>query len=152
MKIWVDADAAPRDVKELVFRAAKRLQVATVLVANQGLQAPPGNTFVSAVRVDGGPDVADQYIAEHAEPGDLVVTQDIPLAALLVPRKVVVLDPRGEEHTAESIGERLSIRDFMERLRSAGAVTGGPPPYDSRARQAFAAALDRALTRLLRGS
>lgn len=151
LKIWVDADAAPRDVKELVFRAAKRLQVATVLVANQRLQAPPGNPLVTTVRVDGGPDVADQYIAEHAEPGDLVVTQDIPLAALLVPKKVVVLDPRGEEHTAETIGERLSIRDFMDRLRLAGAVTGGPPPYDARAKQAFAAALDRALTRLLRG-
>ena len=152
LKIWVDADAAPREVKELVFRAAKRLQVATVLVANQRLQPPAGNPLVTTVRVDGGPDVADQYIAEHADPGDLVVTQDIPLAALLVPRKVVVLDPRGEEHTAETIGERLSIRDFMDRLRLAGAVTGGPPPYDARAKQAFAAALDRALTRLLRGS
>ena len=137
-------------MKELVFRAAKRLQVATVLVANQRLLPPSGNALVTAVRVDGGADVADQYIAEHAEPGDLVVTQDIPLAALLVPRKVVVLDPRGEEHTAETIGERLSIRDFMERARLAGAVTGGPPPYDIRAKQAFAAALDRALTRLLR--
>jgi hypothetical protein len=152
LKIWIDADAAPREVKELVFRAAKRLQVATVLVANQRLQPPPGNPLVSAVRVDGGPDVADQYIAEHADPGDLVVTQDIPLAALLVPKKVVVLDPRGEEHTAETIGERLSIRDFMDRLRLAGAETGGPAPYDARAKQAFAAALDRALTRLLRAN
>jgi uncharacterized protein YaiI (UPF0178 family) len=139
-------------VKELVFRAAKRLQVATVLVANQLLQPPAGNALITAVRVDGGPDVADQYIAEHAEPGDLVVTQDIPLAALLVPKKVVVLDPRGEEHTEETIGERLSIRDFMDRLRMAGGLTGGPPPYDSRAKQAFAAALDRVLTRLLRAS
>ncbi len=151
MKIWVDADAAPREVKELVFRAAKRLQVETILVANQRLQPPTGNPLVTAVRVDGGPDVADQYIAEHAELGDLVVTQDIPLAALLVPRQIVVLDPRGEEHTAETIGERLSIRDFMDRVRLAGGVTGGPPPFDARARQAFAAALDRALTRLLRG-
>jgi len=151
LKIWVDADAAPREVKELVFRAAKRLQVETILVANQRLQPPAGNPLVTAVRVDGGPDVADQYIAEHAELGDLVVTQDIPLAALLVPRKIVVLDPRGEEHTAETIGERLSIRDFMDRVRLAGGVTGGPPPFDARARQAFAGALDRALTRLLRG-
>jgi len=151
LKIWVDADAAPREVKELVFRAAKRLQVETILVANQRLQPPAGNPLVTAVRVDGGPDVADQYIAEHAELGDLVVTQDIPLAALLVPRQIVVLDPRGEEHTAETIGERLSIRDFMDRVRLAGGVTGGPPPFDARARQAFAGALDRALTRLLRG-
>ena len=150
MKIWIDADAAPRDVKELVFRAAKRLEVKTILVANQRLQPPAGNPLVTAVRVDGGPDVADQYIAAHAEPGDLVVTQDIPLAALLVPRQVVVLDPRGEEHTGETIGERLSIRDFMDRVRLAGGVTGGPPPFDAKARQAFAGALDRALTRLLR--
>lgn len=146
----MDADAAPRDVKDLVFRSARRLGVEVVLVANQRLQAPPGNPLVRAVWVDGGPDVADQYIAEHAEAGDLVVTQDIPLAALLVPKGVAVLDPRGEEHTDETIGERLSVRDFMERARLSGMVTGGPPPYDARAKQAFAAALDRVLTRLLR--
>jgi uncharacterized protein YaiI (UPF0178 family) len=137
-------------VKELVFRAAKRLAIDAVLVANHRLQPPPGNPRVSAVWVDGGPDVADQYIADHAAAGDLVVTQDVPLAALLVPREVAVLDPRGDEHTAESIGERLSLRDFMERARMAGMVTGGPPPYDARAKQAFAAALDRVLTRLRR--
>jgi uncharacterized protein len=150
MRIWVDADAAPRDVKEIVFRTARRLQIETVLVANQRLLAPPGNPQVSAVRVDGGPDVADRYIAEHAEAGDLAVTADVPLAALLVPRGVAVLDPRGEEHTEETIGERLSVRDFMDRLRMAGAVTGGPRPYDARDRQAFADALDRVLTRLRR--
>lgn len=149
LKIWIDADAAPRDVKELVFRAAKRLKVPTVLVANQRLQAPPGNPLVTAVWVRDGADVADQHIATHAEPGDLVVTQDIPLAALLVPKGVAVLDPRGDEHTEETIGERLSLRDFMEQARMAGAVTGGPAPYDARAKQAFAAALDRTLTRLL---
>jgi uncharacterized protein len=135
-------------VKELVFRAAKRMEVETILVANQRLQTPVGNPQVSAVWVDGGPDVADQHIVDHAEEGDLVVTQDIPLAALLVPQGIVVLDPRGEEHTMETIGERLSIRDFMEQARTAGVVTGGPPPFDARARQAFASALDRALTRL----
>jgi uncharacterized protein YaiI (UPF0178 family) len=150
LKIWIDADAAPRDVKELVFRSARRLNIETVLVANQRLQPPPGNQLVSAVWVDGGPDVADQYIAAHAAPGDLVVTQDIPLAALLVPVQVAVLDPRGEEHTAETIGERLSVRDFMEQARLSGAVTGGPPPYDARVKQAFAAALDRVLSRLVR--
>jgi uncharacterized protein YaiI (UPF0178 family) len=137
-------------VKEIVFRAARRLAIETVLVANQRLLAPPGNPLVSAIRVDGGPDVADRYIAEHAAPGDLAVTADVPLAALLVPRGVAVLDPRGEEHTAETIGERLSVRDFMENLRTAGMVTGGPRPWDARARQAFADALDRALTRLRR--
>jgi uncharacterized protein YaiI (UPF0178 family) len=137
-------------VKDLVFRAAKRLNVPAVLVANQRLQPPAGNPLVTAVWVDGGPDVADEHIATQAEPGDLVVTQDIPLAALLVPKGVAVLDPRGDEHTSETIGERLSVRDFMDQLRTAGAVTGGPPPYDARAKQAFAAALDRILTRLLR--
>jgi uncharacterized protein len=105
---------------------------------------------VTAVRVSGGPDVADRYIAEHAQPGDLVVTQDIPLAALLVPLRVSVLDPRGDEHTAETVGERLSVRDYIEALRMAGTITSGPPAYDARAKQAFAASLDRVLTRLLR--
>jgi uncharacterized protein len=133
-----------------VFRAAKRLAIDAVLVANKHLSVPPGNPHVTAVWVDGGADVADGYIAEHAEPGDLVITQDVPLAALLVPRDIVVLDPRGIEHTAETIGERLSIRDFMDKVRMAGGTTGGPPAYDARAKQAFAAALDRALTRLRR--
>ncbi|HET8834652.1 MAG TPA: YaiI/YqxD family protein [Gemmatimonadales bacterium] len=150
LKIWIDADAAPREVKELVFRAAKRLTIETVLVANQRLQTPAGNPLVSAVWVDGGADVADQHIASHAAAGDLVVTQDVPLAAMLVPKGVAVLDPRGEEHTAETVGERLSVRDFMEQARIAGLVTGGPAPYDARAKQAFAAALDRVLTRLRR--
>src|SRR4029078_4655459 len=145
LKIWIDADAAPRDVKELVFRAAKRLAIETVLVANQRLQTPAGNPVVTAVWVDGGADVADQHIADHASAGDLVITQDIPLAALLVPNGIAVLDPRGAEHTPDTIGERLSVRDFMDQARMAGAVTGGPPPYDGRAKQAFAAALDRVL-------
>jgi uncharacterized protein len=133
-----------------VFRAARRLGIETILVANQRLQTPPGNPMVSAVVVDGSADAADQYIAHHADAGDLVVTQDVPLAALLVPKHVAVLDPRGEEHTPDSIGERLSVRDFMDRARMAGAITGGPRPYDARAKQAFAAALDRVLTRLRR--
>lgn len=137
-------------MKELIFRAAKRLDLGVIMVANQRLQVPAGNPLVSAVRVDGGPDVADQHIAAEAAAGDLVVTQDIPLAAALVPRGITVLDPRGEEHTSETIGERLSVRDFMEQVRSAGGMTGGPPPFDARARQAFAASLDRVLTRLLK--
>ncbi len=121
-----------------------------VLVANQRLQVPAGYPLVSAVWVDGGPDVADQHIVSNVQLGDLVVTQDIPLAALLVPKGIVVLDPRGDEHTEETIGERLSIRDFMEALRMGGTETAGPPPYDARAKQAFASALDRVLTRLRR--
>lgn len=149
-KLWIDADAAPRDVKEICFRASERLALATILVANQRIQIPPGYPHLSAVRVDGGPDVADRYIAEHAEAGDVAVTADIPLAALLVPNGVVVLDPRGEEYTTESIGERLSVRNFMDGLRGAGVDTGGHAPYGAREKQAFANALDRALTRASR--
>ena len=151
MKLWLDADAAPRDVKVVCFRACHRLSLDTVLVANQRVQLPPGHPRLAAVRVDGGPDVADRYIVEHAEAGDVAVTADIPLAALLVPNGVVVLDPRGEEYTAESIGERLSVRNFMEGLRGAGVETGGHAAYGPREKQAFANALDRALTRALRG-
>src|ERR1043166_7952327 len=110
MKLWLDADAAPRDVKEICFRASERMKLDTVLVANQRLQLPLGYEYLSAVRVDGGPDVADLYIAEHAESGDVAIPADIPLAALLVPKGVIVIDPRGDEYTIESVGERLSIR------------------------------------------
>lgn len=150
MKLWIDADAAPLAVKEVCYRASERLSLETILVANQRLQLPVGYALLSAVRVDGGPDVADRYIAEHAESGDVAVTADIPLAALLVPNGVLVIDPRGEVYTAESIGERLSVRNFMEGLRSTGVETGGPGAYGAREKQAFANALDRALTRARR--
>ncbi|MCX5762600.1 MAG: YaiI/YqxD family protein [Gemmatimonadetes bacterium] len=150
MKLWIDADAAPLAVKEICYRAADRLKLETVLVANQRLQLPPGYPHLSSVRVDSGPDEADRYIAEHAESGDVAVTADIPLAALLVPKGVAVIDPRGEVYTAESIGERLSVRNFMDDLRSTGVQTGGHAPYGPREKQAFANALDRALTRALR--
>lgn len=150
MKIWIDADAAPRDVKEMVFRAARRLRVDVALVANQRLAAPPGNPFVTAVRVAGGPDVADLHIAEHAAPGDLAVTADIPLAARLVEKGVIVIDPRGAEYTADNVGDRLAVRDLMSGLRGAGLETDGPRPYHSKDLQSFASALDRALTRALR--
>ena len=150
MKLWIDADAAPRDVKEVCFRASERLRLETVLVANQRIQLPPGYAYLSAVRVDGGPDVADRHIAEHSLAGDVAVTADIPLAALLVPNLVIVIDPRGDEYTLESIGERLSVRNFMEGLRGAGVETGGHAAYGARETQAFANALDRVLTRALR--
>ena len=150
MRLWLDADAAPRDVKDICYRASERLDLETILVANQRLQLPAGYPKVSAVRVDGGPDVADQYIVDNASPDDIVVTQDIPLAAVLVPRGIVVIDPRGEVYTAESIGERLSVRNFMDGLRGAGVETGGHAAYGPREKQAFANALDRALTRARR--
>jgi uncharacterized protein len=149
MKLWLDADSAPRDVKEICYKASDRLKLATVLVANSRLQLPVGFAHLSAVRVDGGPDVADGYIVEHAEAGDVAVTHDIPLAALLVPKGVIVIDPRGEEYTAEQIGERLSVRNFMEGLRSTGVDTGGHGSYSARDKQAFANALDRVLTRAI---
>jgi len=152
VKIWIDADAAPRDVRQVVYRAAKRLGLDTILVANQSLSVPPAYPMVSSVLVPGGPDVADDHIAEHAEAGDLVVTHDIPLAARLVPKGVVVLDIRGREHTIDSIGERLSVRDFMESLRATGVATSGPPAFDARAKREFASALDRALTRMTRSN
>lgn len=151
MVIWVDADAAPRDVKEIVFRAAKRTETRTVLVANQRLTPPLNNPHVSTVWVRGGPDAADEHIAAHAAAGDLAVTADIPLAAILVEKGLLVLDPRGDLYSAENVRERLSIRDFMESIRGSGVETGGARPYGAREKQAFAAALDRTLASARRG-
>jgi uncharacterized protein YaiI (UPF0178 family) len=145
MRIWIDADAAPRDVKDIVFRAALRLQIPTVLVANQRLNPPANNAHVTSVWVQGGPDVADRHIAENALAGDVAITADIPLAAILVGKGLVVLDPRGEQYTEENVSERLSVRDFMDSLRGSGVETGGAKPYGARDKQAFAAALDRVL-------
>jgi uncharacterized protein YaiI (UPF0178 family) len=148
--LWIDADAAPRDVKEIVFRAALRLELRTILVANARMPTPANNPYVEAIRVSGGPDVADDHIADEAVPGDLAVTADIPLAARLVEKGVVALDPRGEIYSAANVRERLSIRDFMQGLRDTGIETGGPNAYGQREKQAFANALDRTLTRMLR--
>lgn len=134
-------------MKEICYRVSERLKLETILVANARLQLPVGYPHLSAVRVEGGPDVADQYIAEHAVAGDVAVTQDIPLAALLVPKGVRVIDPRGDEYTEESIGERLSVRNFMEGLRSTGVDTGGHAAYGDKEKQRFANTLDRILAR-----
>jgi uncharacterized protein len=150
VKIWVDADAAPRDVKEIIFRAAKRLKIDTVLVANQRMPVPLDNPYISAVWVQGGPDVADRHIAEHAEEGDVAITADIPLAAILVEKRLIVIDPRGEQYDEDNVRERLSIRDFMDSVRGSGVQTGGAKPFSQREKQAFAAALDRVLALALR--
>lgn len=142
MTIWVDADACPNAIKEILFRAAERARVAVVLVANQWLRTPPSR-FISALQVPGGLDVADGEIVRRAEPGDLVVTADIPLAALVLEKGVPALNPRGELYTADSIGQRLSMRNFMDELRGAGVDTGGPTAFHARDRQAFGNALDR---------
>lgn len=147
MKIWIDADACPRDVKDVIFRAALRLKREVVLVANQPLTPPAGHPYVSAVLVAGGPDVADKHIVEHAAATDLAVTADIPLAASLVEKGVTVLDPRGIEYSAANIGERLAWRHLNDHLRQAGEITGGPAPYGVKDRQAFANKLDQVLNR-----
>ena len=150
MKIWVDADAAPGDVKSIVAKAALRLEIKTAFVANHRVQTPANNPFVDSVRVDGGPDVADDHIAENAEEGDLAITADIPLASRLVEKGVKTIDPRGTEYSEENIGERLSVRDFMDQLRSTGVETGGPRAWGQKDKQAFAATFDKVLTRLAR--
>jgi uncharacterized protein YaiI (UPF0178 family) len=134
VNIWIDADACPRVIKEIVFRASERLEVPVCLVAS--------------VVVADGFDVADDYIAEHAASDDLVITADIPLAARIVAKGGVALDPRGELYTEENVGERLCMRDLMQELRSGGLVQGGPAQFGMTDRQRFASALDRLLTRM----
>lgn len=146
MTIWVDADACPVAAKEILFRAAMRSEIPLVLVANQYLKVPP-SPFIKSVQVVAGFDVADNEIAQKAEVGDLVVTADIPLAADVVAKKCVALNPRGELYTAENIRQRLNMRDFMETLRSSGIQSGGSPPYDQTDRQKFANQLDAYITR-----
>jgi uncharacterized protein YaiI (UPF0178 family) len=147
VKIWIDADAAPREVKDVIFRAVRRLKVPAVLVANQPLALPPNAPTVSAVTVREGANIADRYIVAHSEPGDLVVTADIPLAADLVDKHVMVIDPRGDEYDADNIKSRLSMRDFFDGMRGAGATINGSRPYDDRDKKKFAAALDRFLAK-----
>ncbi len=149
MKIWVDADALPGEVKEIILRASQRLKVATVLVANKNVRVAEG-PLVSFVRVGQGADVADAYIVAHSAAGDLGVTADIPLAAALVGKGVTVIDPRGDVYSEDNVGDRLSIRDLMASLREVGVETQGPPPFNAKAKQKFAARLDSLLTRAVR--
>lgn len=146
MKIWIDADACPRVIKEIVFRASQRLQVPVCLVANKNLSRHDGG-LVRSIVVKEGFDVADDYIAEHAAAQDLVVTADIPLAARIVAKGGTALDPRGELYTEENVGERLAMRDFMMELRTGGMVQGGPSQFSMTDRQRFACSLDRLLTK-----
>lgn len=148
MKIWLDADASPVPVKEIVFRAAERRQVETILVANQYLRTPPSR-FIRAIQVPSGFDVADNYLVQEAQPGDLVVTADIPLAAELVEKRVHVISPRGQVFDASNVRQKLVMRDFMEEMRGSGLVSGGPSTYGAKEKQAFANALDRILTQHL---
>ena len=144
MQIWVDADACPVVIKEILYRVADRLELPVTLVANQGLRVPPSR-FVRTVQVPSGADVADQEIVRLLNPGDLVVTGDIPLAADVLTKGGYALNPRGEFYTKDNIAQQLSMRAFMEELRSGGVDTGGPAAFSQSDRQSFANSLDRHL-------
>jgi len=146
MRIWVDADACPNTVKEILFRAAERARVQLTLIANQPVAAPRLQ-FVRVIQVVAGFDVADDEIVRRCEAGDLVVTADIPLAAEVIAKGATALSPRGELFTRENVRARLNMRDFLDTMRASGAHTGGPPPLGQRDRQAFANALDRFIAR-----
>lgn len=144
MKIWVDADACPVVIKEILFRAAERKALELILVANQVLSVPRSR-YISTLKVKAGFDVADNEIVSRVSAGDLVITSDIPLAAEVIERGAVALSGRGELFTAENIRARLNMRDFMDTLRSSGIQTGGPPPLSKQDRKSFADHLDRLL-------
>jgi len=146
MRIWVDADACPVVIKEILFKAAERKQLQLTLVANQAIQVPPSR-FITTIRVPSGFDVADNEIVKQLDAGDLVITGDIPLAAEVIESGAYALNPRGELYTAENIRARLNIRDFMDTLRGSGINTGGPPALSQGDRKTFADHLDRILAR-----
>lgn len=145
MQIWIDADACPKPVKEILYRAAERLKTPLLLVANRPL-AIPASRYIRTMVVGSGLDVADATIVRLLKPGDLVITADIPLAALVVDKGGYALNPRGELYDQENIKERLAMRDFMDELRGSGIDTGGPAPFNQQDRTAFANQLDRFLT------
>ena len=146
MKIWVDADACPVVVKEILYRAANRTQVPLILIANQMLRVPP-SPWITAVQVPGGFDVADQRIVKEAQSGDRIITADVPLAAQAIAKGAIVIDPRGELLNAGNIQERLAMRNFLDSLRSSGVDTGGPAAFSDADRKAFANQLDRLLAK-----
>lgn len=146
MHIWVDADACPAAIKEILFRVADRLEISVTLVANQLIRVP-GSRFIRALQVPAGADVADLEIVERVNSGDIVVTGDIPLASLVLEKNGLPLNPRGEWYTRDTIAQQLTMRSFMEQLRSSGVDTGGPSAFSQADRQNFANALDRELAR-----
>ena len=149
MKILVDADACPAVIKEILYRAAERAQMPLILIANKLLRVPP-SPWIRALQVPSGFDVADQRIAEEAEPGDLVITADVPLAAQVIAKGALVIDPRGEQLDAGNIQARLTMRNFMEELRGSGVETGGPASFSSADKRSFANLLDRILAKEIR--
>lgn len=146
MKIWIDADACPQPVKKIVFRASERVGVKVAMVANQGMAVPPSD-WVETVCAPEGPDAADDIIAQGAEPGDIVVTADVPLAGRVVEKGALAITPRGRSFTPRNMGASLAVRDLMEQLRDQEVVRGGPPPFGPADKQRFASTLDAALAR-----
>lgn len=146
MQIWVDADACPKVIKNILFRAAERVQVCLTLVANQPLRIPQSD-HIKSIQVPGGFDIADDHIIQKVQKGDLVITADIPLANEIVEKGGYALNPRGEFYTKDNIRERLAIRDLMDELRSSGVDTGGPASINQNDRQTFANQLDQFLTK-----
>jgi uncharacterized protein YaiI (UPF0178 family) len=151
MQIWVDADACPNVIKEILYKTAERVQIPLTLVANQSLPVPRSK-FIQSIRVASGFDIADNEIVKRAAAGDLVITADIPLAALAVAKGAYALNPRGEFYSEDNIRERLNLRDFMDTLRASGVDTGGPAALSLGDRRAFANELDRFITRHLKGA
>jgi len=151
MKIWVDADACPVVVKEILFRAAERTNIQTTLVANHFLKIPPSKV-INFIQVSSGFDVADNVIVKQVTKGDLVITADIPLAAEVIEKGCLALNPRGELYSKSNIKQRLNMRDFMDTLRSSGVHTGGAPPMSQADRQAFANNLDKLLAKIKKAS
>ncbi len=151
MKIWVDGDACPVVIKEILFRAAERTKVLVTVVANQAVRIPRSN-FVQMLQVPRGFDVADEEIVRRVDAGDLVITSDIPLAADVIDKGGVALSPRGELFTKDNVKARLNMRDFLDTMRSSGFDTGGPPALSSNDRKAFADHLDRVLTKAAGGN
>ncbi|HUG70531.1 MAG TPA: YaiI/YqxD family protein [Pirellulaceae bacterium] len=146
MQVWVDADACPGEIKELLFRAAKRRQVKVTLVANQHMVTPQSE-FIDSILVPSGMNIADRRIVELVQPGDLVITADIPLAADVVAKGGQALNPRGELYTDGNVGERLTVRNMLDELRGGGQITGGPANFSAKDKQAFANQFDRWLTK-----
>lgn len=145
MQIWVDADACPKAIKEILYRAADRVKCRLTLVANQPL-ATPKSPYIQSVRVQSGFDVADNYIVQQIQAGDLLITADIPLAAEVLDKNAHALNPRGEIYQRDTIKQKLTMRDFMDEMRGSGIMTGGPPPLSQADRRQFANSLDRLLS------
>ena len=148
MRIWVDADACPKPVKELVFRASERLSINAIFVANSPIYLPPSN-HLEIIYVPKDPDAADKYIIQNLKKEELIITADIPMASEVLKKGALVVSPRGDEFTEENIGDKISTRNLMSELRASGMVGGGPPPMKGKDFQKFSSVFDRILTKLL---